>query len=353
MATFNINYKTFNCKGMNNFINKQHFIGCDVSKATLDIAIYEQGVKYTNFKHSQFANDATGYKAIMKWLHGFKFKDPDIVIAMEHTGSYSVPFGEWLHKHKITFCMLHPTEVKNACSRGRNKTDKVDSQFIADHVYTMREKLSPSQPEPPVIKRLRELRSERDLAVKARTAYINHLKTKGLSTSKARINKMVSALDAQVKAIEKEIRETIKSDDAINKNYNLLLSVPGIGPINAVVTIIATGNFTRFQTSRQYAKFCCISPLANRSGKSINKGEHVSQTGHHELKTAITPAAKSAVLHYPELRDYYNRKIAEGKAYGCVMNAVKFKLLCRMFAVIKRGTEYADTNKHKQLPSKS
>jgi transposase len=304
-------------------------------------------VNYLGFKHAQFSNDTDGYKALLKWLHSFKFKSRDIVIAMEHTGSYSLQFSEWLDKKQITFCLLHPIEVKNACCRGRNKTDKVDAQFIADYAYTMREKLSPSSPEPQIIKKLRSLRNERELAIRTRTSYLNQLASKDDKTSKARMTKMIKTLDNEIALIEKEINEVIKSDNEMKKNYDLLLTVPGIGFVNAVNTIIATANFTRFQTARQYAKFCCISPLSNKSGSSINKGEHVSKRGHNELKSTLTQAAKSAVINYTHFADYFNRKRTEGKSYGCVLNAVKFKLICRMFAVVQRGTAYVDVEKYK------
>ena len=67
--------------------------------------------------------------------------------------------------------------------------------------------------------------------------------------------------------------------------------------------------------------------------------------GDKEIKADLTMAAQTAVVWDSDLRLYYSRKRAEGKSYGCVLNAVKFKLVCRMFAVVKRGTVYVDTKK--------
>ncbi|MDE6265014.1 MAG: IS110 family transposase, partial [Paramuribaculum sp.] len=138
-------------------------------------------------------------------------------------------------------------------------------------------------------------------------------------------------------------KNEIKSDDSINTNYELLTSIPGIGLVNAIVTIISTGNFTRFQTARQYAKFTCVSPLSNQSGTSIRGGDHVSHAGHSEIKSLLTEGALSAVHNDAQLKAYYERKRAQGKSHGCVMNAVKFKLICRMFAVIGRQRAYVNT----------
>lgn len=320
----------------------KNFIGCDVSKKTLDFAIHSQQKDYRQFQHIQVPNTKEGFGQLLKWLRANKFKLDQTVIAMEHTGIYSEALSHWCYNKKIAFVMLHPLDVKNASGRGRNKTDKVDSQFIADYVYTMREKLEPSSPEPAVINNLRQLYNERRLAVRTRTAYLNQLKTVSDPGTKRRIEKMIEHFSAQIGLIEKAIVKLINADKAIQTNFNLLMSVPGIGLINAVLTIIATGNFTRFQTSRQYAKFCCVSPLARQSGSTINRGDHVSCAGHSEIKSVLTEAARSAICHDKQLRDYYERKRAQGKSHGCVMNAVKFKLICRMFAVVQRHTPYAD-----------
>lgn len=322
---------------------KKHFIGCDVSKSTLDFAIHERGKDYRVFEHIQVPNTTEGFQALRKWLRSNGVKISEAAIALEHTGAYSIAFAEWCFKKSYTFVFLHPLDVKNACGRGRNKTDKVDAQFIADYVYTMREKLIPSQPESAVIKRLRELRNERQLAVRARTAYLNQLKTIDDGLILRRMQKMADCFTDQIKDIEKTIRKVIDSDCQIKLTYNLLSSIPGIGLINALTTIVATGNFTRFQTARQYAKFCCVSPLSRQSGATVRGGDHVSHAGHNEIKATLTLAARSVIIHDAQFKAYYERKRAEGKTHGCVMNAVKFKLICRMFAVIKRQSPYVDT----------
>lgn len=336
----------FNHKGMKDLTKLQHFIGCDVSKNTLDFAIYERGKDSRLFEHTWVTNNIEGFQAMRKWLRSFKINLKESVIAMEHTGVYSNALSEWCYKKGIAFVLLHPMDVKNMCSRGRNKNDKADAQFIADHVYTMREKLTPSTPEAPVIKKLRELRNERHLAVRARTSYLNQIKTVSDSATIRRMRKVADTFTAQIKAIESAIKKVIDADASLKKNYDLLTSIPGIGLVNALTTIIATGNFSRFQTARQYAKFSCISPLSNQSGTSVHGGNHVSHAGHNEIKCQLTEGARSAINHDAQLRAYYQRKRTEGKSHGCVMNAVKFKLISRMFAVVHRQTPYVNIERY-------
>lgn len=328
---------------------KQIFIGCDVSKYTLDFAIYQRGIDYRKFKHHQVSNDEAGFKELLKWLksNGVK-KYKDLVVGIEHTGYYSNALAEWLFRKRITFCYLHPLDVKNYISSSRNKNDSEDACMIADYLYTMREKLTPSTPEPSKIKQLRALRNERALIIKSRTAFLNLLKNIDEPASIKRMQTIINELNTQVKAIEKSIMEAINSNEKIKQNYNLITTIPGIGLVNAINTIIATCNFTKFQTARQYAKFCCICPLSNESGISVRGGDHISKKGHNELKTDLTEAARSTIIHNSQMKAYYQRKRAQGKSHGCVMNAIKFKLVCRMFAVIIRQSPYVDFEKYRQ-----
>ena len=328
---------------------KQIFIGCDVSKYTLDFAIYQRGIDYRKFKHYQVSNDEAGFKDLLKWLksNGVK-KYKDTVVGIEHTGYYSNALAEWLFRKRITFCYLHPLDVKNYISSSRNKNDSEDACMIADYLYTMREKLTPSTPEPSKIKQLRALRNERALIIKSRTAFLNLLKNIDEPASIKRMQTIINELNTQVKAIEKSIMEAINSNEKIKQNYNLITTIPGIGLVNAINTIIATCNFTKFQTARQYAKFCCICPLSNESGISVRGGDHISKKGHNELKTDLTEAARSTIIHNSQMKAYYQRKRAQGKSHGCVMNAIKFKLVCRMFAVIIRQSPYVDFEKYRQ-----
>jgi hypothetical protein len=58
------------------------------------------------------------------------------------------------------------------------------------------------------------------------------------------------------------------------------------------------------------------------------------------IRIYISNAARSAIQNDAELRIYYNRKAIEGKEHGVIMNAVKFKLITRVFAVVNRKTPF-------------
>ena len=153
---------------------------------------------------------------------------------------------------------------------------------------------------------------------------------------------MVRILEEQIQSVEDEMRRIISSDSAIGLNYQLLNSIKGIGDINAINIIVHTNNFKGFETARQYACYLGIAPFGYSSGTSVRGKTRVCATGAKLLKADISQAARSAVVWDKELKEYYERKTKEGKEHGVVLNAVKFKLVCRMFAVVRRGTPFVD-----------
>jgi hypothetical protein len=55
-------------------------------------------------------------------------------------------------------------------------------------------------------------------------------------------------------------------------------------------------------------------------------------------------AAINAITFNEEPRIYYQRKVAEGKNPMSVINAIRFKLICHIFSVVKRGEAYQQNN---------
>ncbi|MEJ7682181.1 MAG: IS110 family transposase [Segetibacter sp.] len=97
-------------------------------------------------------------------------------------------------------------------------------------------------------------------------------------------------------------------------NYDLLLSVPGIGHLTAVYIICCTNNFIRKITGKQLASYAGVAPFGNTSGTSIKGKDKVHKMANKELKTLFHMGAVSAITHYPEFRDYYEQKSKGRKA---------------------------------------
>ncbi len=318
------------------------FIGIDISKKTLDATLFDKG-GLKKSKHVVVNNNLKGYKELVKWIKQSIPALSELFICMEHTGVYGNEFAVFLDGKGISFSMVSPLHIKRSLGLTRGKNDKVDSFQIARFCYLHREELKLSKLPSVTIKKLRGLINERERIIKMQTTekiVLKELKTQNSSTTIKRIKIRLSNFAHDIILIEKEMEQVIENDDAVYNNYSLARSVVGIGLVNSILFIIYSNNFQGFEDARQYACYSGVAPFENTSGTSIRGRTRVSHLANKRLKTNLSNAARSAVQNDPELRKYYDRKVKEGKEHGVVMNAVKFKLITRVFAVVNRGTPF-------------
>ncbi len=333
-------------------MKKKWFIGIDISKKTLDVAIYESTKKKTDEENPiHIDNDERGYKSLLKWFRGKRMPLSTIVICMECTGIYSFDLCVFLEKKKIDYCMENPLNIKRSMGFVRGKSDKVDASRIAYFCYLHREDLTYSHMSSRMY-HLQALQAERKRYVNQAAGYkslINEKKDKDHDNSYKRAEDMLKCLKIEIDDINNEMKDIIEKDEALFTNYKLLTSIKGVADVNAINTIIFTNNFKNFQTARQYACYIGIAPFEHTSGTSIKGKTMVSKMGNKQLKADLSQAACCAIKFDPEMQHYFNRKEKEGKAYGVILNAVKFKLVERMFAIVKRGTPYVNIMQYRNV----
>ena len=325
---------------------KNFFIGIDVSKLTLDVALYSiNGNERLN--HLMIENNPDGFKKMISWIKEKKIDPKEVFICMEHTGVYANAIVSFLEKEEITYCRMSALAIKKSLGIVRGKDDGVDAFRISQYTYEKREKLSPSKLPPANIIALRNLLVERKGYVKSIAQYKqrkNEIAVHQEKRSIKRYTSVIKILTKKVEEIKLEIMELIENDPELLKTYTLISSVIGIGFVNAVSFIAYTNNFQDFTNPRAYACYISVAPFPYSSGTSIKKRTSVSKIGRLELKALLTMAARSAIINDPELKRYYQRKfIGKRKPesnHGQVLNAVKFKLICRVFAVVKRQEKY-------------
>jgi transposase len=95
-----------------------------------------------------------------------------------------------------------------------------------------------------------------------------------------------------------------------------------------------------FATPRQFACYSGCAPFEHSSGTSIRGKTKVHFLANRKMKMLLHMAAINAITFDEELKTYYQRKVAEGKSPMSVLNAVRFKLIGRIFSVIKRNEEF-------------
>ena len=141
-------------------------------------------------------------------------------------------------------------------------------------------------------------------------------------------------------SVDQQIKELVKKDPHLNELFQLMTSVTGVGPVVAVNILVTTDEFKKFETPAQFACYSGVAPFEHTSGKSIRGRSRVSHLANKKIKTLLNLAARAAITAKGELREYYLRKVAQGKNKMSVLNAIRNKIIQRIFCVIKRGTPY-------------
>ena len=126
----------------------------------------------------------------------------------------------------------------------------------------------------------------------------------------------------------------------MQRQAKLIRSVPGAGKVLCWMILAKTEGFTTITEPRKMACYSGVVPFSHQSGTSIKSRERVSTYADKALKTTLHLAAMSAIRLENDLRQYYRRKIEEGKNKMSALNAVRNKIVHRIFAVIKHQKPY-------------
>ena len=325
------------------------FIGVDISKETLDAAIYPAKDKKMDFLH--FDNTSKGLCKMLTWLKRRGITPSEMVICAEHTGVYTNPLIAFAEKKGLALSLNSPLDIKHSMGIARGKNDAVDAGRIAEYAHRHQDKLKLYEKPSETIIKLQYLLTERRLYMRQRTALLNINSAMGkyeTAEARSRNESAIHHIEKMVKKVEGQMTAIIYDDPETKRNFDLISSVKGIGLINAINTVVYTNNFKSFETPRRYACYIGVAPFDYTSGISVKGKTQVSKICRTQQKAELSMAARSAIIHDPGLRRYYQRKMKEkggGKeAHGVVLNAVKFKLILRMFAVVRSGEPYKVLN---------
>ena len=329
-------------------MKKSLFIGIDFSKKTFDVSVIHQN-NLQAADYQKFENNREGCSALFKWVKSLT-KEPskNWLFCGEHTGLYSVCLSEFLIKKKLFLWLENPLQIKQSGGIKREKNDKADSREIALYAFRFQDKARAYQLPEKALKSLELLLSFRGrLLANKHSLLVSSAEIRRVIQRDAtarfiyeQSRKDIERISKEIKDVEKRMLEQIESDESLKENYKLVSSLKGIALINTAAILTATQNFTRFENSRQFACYAGMAPFGKQSGTSVNARPHVSRLADKKIKVLLTQAAESAVMHDPGIRQYYKRKLAEGKEKWLIINNVRNKLIHRIFAVVRNRQPY-------------
>lgn len=323
------------------------FIGIDISKSSLDVCILSPSV-VADMHYHQFSNNSKGFVRLLKWinLNSEGLAAECWRVCMENTGLYSLELNCFLHEKGIWQSLENALQIKRSMGVLRGKTDKADCKTIALYAYRFYDSLKQYELPGATLLRLKALFSQRERLVDMhKQIQVGNQSMQGYPPDLVKdIQKQNEALlkylAEQIKESDKAIRECLKQDEELERKSRLIQSIPGVGQQIAAYVLIVSRGMENFATARQFACYSGCAPFEHSSGTSIRGKTKVHFLANRKMKMLLHMAAINAITFNEELKAYYQRKVAEGKSPMSVLNAVRFKLIGRIFSVVKRNEEY-------------
>ena len=317
---------------------------------TLDVTVLQECENTEKTAYFKIENSKKSIAQFVKKTLG-KYDSKRLLFCFEDTGIYSLHLAYYFSDNQLSYWQVPAIEIKRSKGISRGKDDKIDSRDIAFYAYSHMHKFRPTGMPDTSIQQLRLLFTEREKVLKSlssfkKTSENRDFVLKDVFLTVEAVNKsVITKLNRALKSIEEKMRVIIASDAKLNQQHELITSIPGIGTQTAIYIIIATKGFAAFDDWRKLACYAGVAPFPYQSGTSIRGRNKVHHLADKKLKSLLNMCAIVAIRHDKELKNYYERKVNEGKNKMLVINNVRCKLLARVFAVINRNSPFINTFK--------
>jgi transposase len=312
-------------------------LGIDVSKATLDVAL-RLGEK--PLLTAVFDNTAAGFVRLDQWLR--RHTKQKVHACLEATGRYGEALAEYLFTRQHLVSVVNPSRIHHygRSKLRRSKTDKRDAQLIADFCATQQPPLW--SPHSEHQQELQELTRQLDDLKAARQRVSNRLGSGIRSKTVQRLlGEQLDLLSGQIRELEAEINRHIRQDEQSFRHFQLLISIPAIGPCTAAKFLAEVPDIRSFASADQLAAYAGLVPRHHHSGTSQGNST-LAKTGNTFLRTAFYMPALSAERFNPIIANLTARLRAATvpKSKMTIVAAVMHKLLVLAYGVLKSGRPF-------------
>jgi len=326
-------------------------LGIDISKEWFNYSLMTNALEI--LEEGEVVNTPEAIEEFLDSLYTQGYLDDlnQILMIMEFTGIYVQPLvNAWLGQAgKLTIVQATKvSQLLEGLQSWDEKTDAMDARRLAEYAIRYSDKLKLWQAEKPNIMLLQRLQRQRSRTVDTINILavpINESKRfdpENLSSTLENNNmESIKVLKKELKNIERQLKELISNDPKLKQLYALIKSVEGVGPVIAAEILITTSGFEDFKPdqAKSYAKYCGVVPLQKQSGKKKRRARN-SKKANRNMKKLLTMGAIALIKSKGELGQYYKRKTEEGKPHYSVVNAMRNKMILRVFAVVRNNVMY-------------
>jgi transposase len=301
-------------------------IGIDVSKATLDVAVFPTSEQW------QVSNDDIGIGPLVERL---KALAPDRIV-LEATAGYELPVLAALGSAGLPVVAANPRQVRDfARATGRlAKTDALDAQVLAQFAAVVRPTVRPLPDA--ATRELSALVARRRQLVDMRTAESNRLAL-ALERVRPEIREHLRYLDKRIKELDRELHDHLRASPLWREQEDLLRSIPGVGPVLSA-TLLADVPELGTSGHKQIAALIGVAPLNRDSGHW--RGKRSIWGGRAYVRAVLYMATLVATRYNPVVKVWYQRLQAAGKPKKVALVACMRKLLVVLNAMVKTKTRW-------------
>jgi len=305
------------------------FVGIDVAKATLDVAVRPSGARWTN------ANEEPGIQALLGQLRALA---PTLVV-LEATGGYEHAVAATLATAGVPVVIANPRQIR-AFARATGhlaKTDAIDAQVLA--LFAERVRPTPRPLPDDATQALEALLTRRRQLLEMLVAEKNRL---GVARASVRrdIGHHIRWLERRLADLDRRLHDAIRTSPLWRAQDDLLQSVPGVGPVLSCTLLAQLPELGKLGR-KQIAALVGVAPLARDSG--THRGRRTTWGGRASVRTVLYMATLTATQWNPVLRQCYQRLRAAGKPHKVALTACMRRLLLILNAVVRTQTPWRST----------
>jgi transposase len=297
------------------------FVGIDVSKDKLDVAVYPSNQMFN------FDNDQNGLDQLAQRLEDLK---PQLIV-FESTGGYELLAVTTLYAARLPVVVINARQIRDfAKSVGKlAKTDTIDAQVIAHFASAVRPELRPLKDK--LTQALTALVTRRRQIVEMIVAESNRLAS--ATTQNCRdIKTHIRWLKKRLAQIDTNIKGQIRKSPIFVKKDKILQSAPGVGPTTSATLICGVPELGTMDR-KKIACLTGLAPLNRDSGKF--KGRRMTWGGRAHVRAVLYMSTLSAIQFNPIIRQFYNRLTQAGKCKKVAITACMRKLLTILNAMLR------------------
>ena len=309
------------------------FVGIDVSKAQLDVAVRPTGKRWV------LPYDETGIEGLIPQIVDL---EPALVL-LEATGGLELPLVAALAAAALPVVVVNPRQVRDFAKATGTlaKTDTLDAGVLAHFADAVRPEVRPLKDAETQV--LNSLTARRHQVMTMLVSEKNRLGTASGAVSPRAVSPRIEAhiawLEQELSDLDKGLRQTLRQSPVWREKDDLLRTVPGVGP-QLSLTLLAHLPELGTLDRKQIAALVGVAPYNRDSG--TRRGKRAVWGGRSRVRAVLYMGALVASRHNPAIRDFYQRLLAAGKPKKVALVASMRKLLVTLNAMLKHGYPWRD-----------